>query len=1435
MPQMTFTEILEICQERANREPPDRANRRVRGEDIPFDGLRAVYRIPHSKTEYVLTSAFEREGFSLMPTNATGNPIARYTQYWGIKRKAIDWKYELYWRRKAHGIQLFMAHASAKEIAGVEHYPICWDIEEGLLKEHPEVFERVLCWALEIPNVSVTISKSGGFRICAWVPFVRPKTDQMVARHEWSDTETGKVSGVTYAEILSEKALARIDDRYQLVVGDIAKWPVLTEEEFLKPLAWLTPLDARLAKPNREAVVEEELGADLPEDLSWRDGKYVLISADRYECEIGHKSNPTVEYRKYSDGRIVRICYAGCGEKIIRRGQDNSVAKLIEDAPPVEVRESPSFPHFSDEERRVVEEILNASPDAGWHGEVPCWTTNYEHLYSFTNHFATNGQPDAIMKRRVWWTLFEKCPICEAPIAKWVDRWMLKAGFYCEGCQIDFPLGSYLELELNRKLPNSIVSDFDGYLGDDPEFQDFRLWQPGILTYMGAAMATGKTTEIFEAICQLVRANIGRGIVLVPRVSLAQFLASYYREKHGAGAWGLWHTGSGRDNQFIGTHGVIACLPSLPRVINAAKGQGYTLKDFYIAIDEIDFGYQLLSIETAQSTEIKAILQQSVDINGLVLAGQTEYTAALESFASELGRDRQHEVQGFYNTATPVDSTVLLHRCLKQEGQEALTLAEAAESIKESLASGRNVYAFFQTRRETIVLAEMFDSEYPVVYNGYTKGHPRCKELLQNQRVTDTKLFIGNSAAGVGISLLDSNAHTVVIASKLQDGLNLGMTSQEVLRNRSRPNAGIYLVEPDLPLPVRPSESVDVSLYHEALKQTENIYPKLPEDAIKRNAKSYALSTLADADPATYLRHHMNLAGMAFSDCSLFVEPNSEIVDTLKVIKKSSITEERAAKCQRAENILRTDAVLTENEIRADAMKGRLLPMPTEQLAQEYANAALLAIGWNGEMDRSSRDRFKWLTDEHRRVAIEIVKNNINLVKLEKQRRGWIAGHFSDWMHQHFEQELKKSDPKVRYGETMEVTEINDDRFRGALLILLLDGLKGKPFTEAELANKVRSLLNTRYGSDTYLTCIEHGALGIAAYRVSRFLKIADDNRVVEWTRKFVEEWYPAKIAKRGEYYALQPDDDIHLRCNSFASWLRQQNDTVEFDAIPILKEFAQLPDPLAKPKEVAQLMWQEGYTQTAIKWITGLSRNTIRQAAVDVYRRDLRYVAYAQARRMRLDGHTHDEIEAITKLSRNTISKVTKNVQELDANMHEDSRKLLDPIIFLLNFEPECFTNVQISDTLGVPLQNVNDALNRLVEHLWCIRYERAKDNEFLVTNVLPPRDRFELLSDSEDGTLLARGTVYAENRAFMMCDLKTFTKDVPLLANGTVYGGRHAFMMCDLKTFKAAGEIVNCLYEILHEISGLADDACILYSDFENWRILLNTLEISSLPTPE
>ena len=314
-----FEEILAICKRRANSGIQPKANRGVIRENTDSNTTSVVYRIPHSDNQYALTSNFEDEGFSLIPMGDERHPVQKYTEYWEKKRYARDWNWENY---KIIGIQLFTGHASKKEIEGVLHYPICWDIEVGLYLEFPGVFEQILHWALDIPDVNIIITKSGGFRVNAWVPFVLPKSKQIISRREWKDSGTGKTIGITYAEILSEKGMARIDDQYWQAAGEIAKWPILTKEEFLIPLPWIESLDARIRRKQDNKVLDEELSADLPTDLSWRPGTHILISTKRYDCEMGHKSNPTVEYRKYTNESIVRVCYA-CGSEpiVVRSGK----------------------------------------------------------------------------------------------------------------------------------------------------------------------------------------------------------------------------------------------------------------------------------------------------------------------------------------------------------------------------------------------------------------------------------------------------------------------------------------------------------------------------------------------------------------------------------------------------------------------------------------------------------------------------------------------------------------------------------------------------------------------------------------------------------------------------------------------------------------------------------------------------------------------------------------------------------------------------------------------------------------------------------------------------------------------------------------------------------------------------------------------------------
>lgn len=325
---MKFEEIISICDKRASNGTETKTNRQVIRENTGSNTTSVVYSIPHSGNQYALTSDFEDEGFSLIPIGDKGHPVEEYLPYWEVKRYARDWNWESH---RIIGIQLFTGHASKKEFNGVLHYPICWDIESGLYLEHPKVFKRILRWALDISDVNLTITKSGGFRVNAWVPFVRQKSEQLVARWEWINSATGKPNGITYAEILSEKGMVRINDQYWQVAGEITKWPILTEEEFLIPLPWIEPLDARIRKERNNVSLEEELDADLPTDLSWRQGTHVLISQKRYDCELGHKSNPTVEYRKYTNGSIVRVCYACGSESIVVQSGKQSFQKTEAD------------------------------------------------------------------------------------------------------------------------------------------------------------------------------------------------------------------------------------------------------------------------------------------------------------------------------------------------------------------------------------------------------------------------------------------------------------------------------------------------------------------------------------------------------------------------------------------------------------------------------------------------------------------------------------------------------------------------------------------------------------------------------------------------------------------------------------------------------------------------------------------------------------------------------------------------------------------------------------------------------------------------------------------------------------------------------------------------------------------------------------------------
>lgn len=1114
----------------------------------------------------------ETAGLSYVPcgqVDGEDQPLFAYAHFWGNKQQVTLTSYG----KKANpwtlshmtGVQLMTGTPTYRIRSPVDHYLVDIDIEKHLINDYPEIVDNILARyraGCEEGTPCIVETKSGGLRLSAFSPYLGRK-------YAFED------EGGMLLEIFSEKGLSRLDGRYAMVEGSILEMPTLEKnvlQEIHATISEVTP-EKRVQTSERTVVSESQIG-DL--NIKWdEDGRSQFFSAQHCQATSHKSTRNTVRFTKHADGSVDGKCF-NCGETWWE--VPPKIDRIIAQAPPPIDIYNRSFRHWTEEERIVVKEILGVSPDAGWHEGIPAFATRYENLYPITGEFALNGQPEAVEKRRVWSTQFGTCEKCGDPTAEWVDRYLLTAGRYCNACHADTPIGSYLEWELARKLPNSIVSEHQGFLGDDPEFEDFRLWEPQMLTHLGAGMSTGKSTEIYKALVSLAIQNLGKGIIASPRVSLTRFLAHQLRKRHGHRAWGLWHEGSGQSEQFIGSYGAIVCLPSLGRAVSAAYHDGLDASSIYIAIDELDFSYSLLSLAVHQAAAVKKRLLETFIATGLVVSGQTESTLALEAFASELGCEN---MQGFYNTAPPADGIVEMRKYPAVEGKNALVLAGAIESIAAALASEYNVYVFCSSRRDSDIIAERFSEYMPVCYSAYTKGDARCDAVLRNQRLPEgNRLFIGTSAAGVGISILDPKAKTIIVAGLNHGSRGTSMLVQKAVRDRGRRGVELHHTDYNSALPIRPRETERVSLYHEEIKQLENKYAHLSENAVKKVARSLALSTLADHQLETFVNHHLGQVGnMPVVHTNALLPADTE-VEWVTEHRRESIKKERDAKCQTAIEYLTDRNVYTSREIRVESNRGNLTQ--PEQLAHEYANGLACAVGWDDVEDT--------LNAEDIHIAVQLAEQNLQPDRLEKIRRGYLAVHYPKWVTAQFQKELEiaQSDA-VHEGVGMELTAITDDRFLGEVLKALLDRLKNEVFEgDDSLAAAIREVLDTVRHGQTLFGRIKQGGLGASAYRRARFLQIGSDGFVINWAKTFIKEFYPATLSKRGDRYSLVNDKRLQLILSSFKCWLSKR---VNVELSELETCFEQI-DPQTELKQQVRERREAGASLETIKAEFGISLN---------------------------------------------------------------------------------------------------------------------------------------------------------------------------------------------------------------------------------------------------
>lgn len=1100
----------------------------------------------------------EAAGLSYVPCgqiNGEDQPLFPYSHLWGNKQQvrlaSFGRKANVWTLQQMTGVQLMTGSPTYRTASPLDYHLVDIDIEKRLIDDYPEIVDRLLMLYRSGCEGTPCIveTKSGGLRLSAFSPYLDRK-------RSFED------AGGMLLEIFSEKGLSRLDGRYAMVEGSVLDMPTMPKtvlQEIHAVISEVTP-EKNVQNSERKAVSESQIG-DL--NIKWgEDGRSQFFSAAHCQATSHKSTRNTVRFTKYADGSIDGKCF-NCDETWweVPPAIDR---KPIEKAPPHVDIQTPSFRHWTAEERIVVQKILGVSPDAGWHEGTPAFATRYENLHQITGEFALNGQPSEVEKRRVWSTQFGKCKKCGDITADWVDRYLLTAGRYCNSCHTDTPISSYLEWELARKLPNSVMSEYQGFLGDDPEFEDFRLWEPKMLTHLGAGMATGKSTEIYKALVSLVLQNLGVGIIASPRVSLTRFLAHQLRKRHGRRAWGLWHEGSGHTEQFIGTYGAVVCLPSLARAVSAAYADGLDASSLYVAIDEVDFGYSLLSLAVHQAAAVKRCLLDIFLSTGLVVSGQTESTLALESFAAELGCEN---LQGFYNTAPPADGIVEMRKYPAVEGKNALVLAGAIESVEAALTDGHNVYVFCSSRRDSDVISQRFHSYAPVCYNAYTKGDARCDAVLKNQCLPDgSRLFIGTSAAGVGISILDPKAKTIIVAGLNHSSRGTSMLVQKAVRDRGRRGIELHHTDYNSALPMRPRETERVSLYHEEVKQLENQYAHLSENAVKKVARSLALSTLADHQLGAFVNHHLGEVGnMQVVETSALLPEDTE-VEWVTEHRRESIRKERQSKCTLAVEYLSERNLYTSREIRVQSNRGSFTQ--AEQIAHEYVNGLACAVGWH-DIAGSTLD------DADIAVAIELAEQNLQPERLEKLRRGYLAVHYPEWVTAVFEKELAATTgDSLDAGVGIELTAVTDDRFLGEVLKALLDRLKGEVFESDEsLATAIREVLDTVNAGQTLFGRIKQGGLGVQAYRRGRFLNIADDAFVINWARTCIKEFYPATLSKRGNSYSLVHDKRIGLILSSFKCWLSHRVD----NEVPELEVYFEQIEPQVELKEKVRESRKEG------------------------------------------------------------------------------------------------------------------------------------------------------------------------------------------------------------------------------------------------------------------
>ena len=1070
------------------------------------------------------------------------------------------------WKMKGfQGVQIFTGKPTKRYRDGITEYLTVLDVEVRLLERYPDLYQQIeQAYHHNIDGAPFVIqTKSGGRQLYCYVPNYHEQ------KREFKDVR----DKATLLEFLSDKCLARIDDRYRIETGSLLNIPTLSKETLQSIYHLIHPhaTEHQVSGHPTQTVERSQLGYL---DLKWNEkGASQYFPAS--QCQVtDHRdqSRETVQFRKW-DGGIKGHCY-NCGE-----------SWWEVEPPPIAEPPTPEPippPIFS-----KIPELRTLAKQLG--GGLSEWTRQYPGI--------VNGQPHEQICRHLYnHSLKQECPHCHEQVTTYIDFARLISGPHCTECnghqlKPEIITYSYLQYELERKPEKTILSHHQDYISDDLLLKEESLWNQKGLFHLGAPMGSGKTTLIYHRAREAAESG-ALTLIVVPRVSLAKSVHTDLREDTVLG-WGLNHEDSGKDT--IGEYGAVTTPGRLLRLIEKIAKDD-PKRPIRIFIDEIDFASSLLlaGIFKELSTEIKDALRERKDTIGIVTAGQTAYTLGLEAIAKELDCN----LTGYYlspQSAENIANLYIFDTVNLDQGRNRIIQAviDNAESV---LATGKNVYIFGDERRSAQIIVDYF-ADKALLYDKYHRQSPEVAELHRLKHLPDDKkVFIATPAVDVGVSLKDKNAETIVfsVSNLLRNGLS--STVQQCLRNRIKSPLSIYAMKYQNALPLAPNQAIGFQTAH--AKQKLNPAENEPEGLIEKLGIKDAINSLEADQPETFFKHHLQQAGYQVQMPTIDWE--SVDFDKVQETRKQIENAEKAQVKEMALEILCPERMLTEQEIRQLDWE-QLQPAPITKLAHETANALLRAADWNGKVERfvdemnlieaDPHQAFQdaGVTDEMWEAARAALQVGLAPDKVSGWSKGYLTTHHPSEAFDEFEASRE-----------FEIHHRDDAIFIGKLVEELLETLPRQPAPMEAVGQALIDAAQTLFGKDRLSALMKDGSVSPTIAKQARFIDLGKDATPTQAHFNFVEVFiprhYPARIAKVGDLYQLAaPTDTEQVEAFKRLMQCRIKHKHPDIDPAPENGNLTPPPasDPKAESKALVVSMRNNGHSYRKIAAEVGVSLGT--------------------------------------------------------------------------------------------------------------------------------------------------------------------------------------------------------------------------------------------------